>query len=485
MKKGSITTFCLMLSLVATLGQAWAQEYRIEATLKGLKDTTSILGHYNLSGLQFIAKDTARADADGRLVFEGTDELPGGLYIILLPGNQKLVQLVYSGEETDFSIQTDTSSIVKSMVVKGSEENRLFYEYQSELGRIMEEIEALNLEKKLKSDNVSQALANKKINDVQQRLISYRKKFIAAHPESFTVKLLRVNAEPELPPAPILANGRKDSLWTFNYYKAHYWDNFDFSDERLLRTPFFQPKLERYVKDLIVQVPDSVIKDAEALIQKAAKAGNKDLKSQLVYYITSEYENPKVVGTEGVFVHMAEKYYLSSEMQVSEDAVRRIRERVTSMKPLLVDKIMPDLRLSDPEKKPVSIHGIKADYTVLFFYSPTCGHCKEGAPVLKKFYDDNKAKGVKVLTIATDQSPEDWKKFVKEFKLEELQNGYDYTYKHDFRTEFDVFQTPTIYVLDKNKKVIARKMPIEQLDDFFNFYLRNKEQEKKKSVVAN
>ena len=483
MKKGIFTTLCLGLLAVVLGESAAAQGYRIEATLKGLKDTTSILGHYKYNGQQFIAKDTARADASGRMVFEGKENLPGGLYLILLPGQQKLVQLVYSGEETDFSIQTDTSSIVKSMTVRGSEENRLFYEYQQQLGEIMEEVTALNMEKKLKTDQVSAALANKKINDLQQKFLAYQKKFLADHGGAFTAKLLKVSMEPEVPPAPVLANGRKDSVWVFNYYKNHFWDNFDFADERLLRTPFLQPKLERYIKELVVQMPDSVNKDADALIQKAAKANNKELKSQIVYYVTSEYENPKVVGTEGVFVHMAEKYYLSGEMEVSADAVKRIGERVASMKPLLVNQVIPNLVLSDPEKKPVSVHGVKADYTVLFFYSPTCGHCKDAAPKLKEFYEKNKAKGAKVLAIATDQSPEDWKKFIKDYKLEELSHGYDYTFKHEFRTEYDVYTTPTIYVLDKNKKIIARKMPIEQLDDFFNFYLRN--QEKEKSTAAN
>ncbi|MPR33183.1 thioredoxin-like domain-containing protein [Salmonirosea aquatica] len=480
MKKGLIGTLCLGLWAMLSSGLAAAQGYRIEATLVGLKDTSCILGHYNYSGQQFIAKDTARADANGRMVFEGTDPLPGGLYLILLPGQQKLVQIVYSGKETEFSLKTDTSSVVKSMVVNGSEENRAFYEYQQKLNQIMTEVEALNAEKKLKNDDASTAVTDKKIKDLQQQFTTYQQKFLQENRDSFTAKLLKASMDPVIPPAPMLANGKKDSLWVFNYYKAHYWDNFDFSDARMLRTPFVQPKLERYVKDLIVQVPDSIIKDADALIKKAA--ANKELRSRIIYYFTSEYENPKVVGTEGVFVHMAEKYYLSGEMEVSDDAKKRIGERVASMKPLLVNRVIPDLTLTNPNQQPISIHGIKADYTVLFFFSPTCGHCKEAAPKLKEFYDANKAKGVKVLAIATEQNPAEWQKFIKEYKLEEILNGYDYTSRTDYRTQYDVFSTPTIYVLDKNKKIIARRMPIEQLDDFFNFYLKNNAKEGTKSA---
>ncbi|TDB61409.1 thioredoxin-like domain-containing protein [Arundinibacter roseus] len=470
MKKGISTTVCTVLLAFISVLSASAQGYRIEATLSGLSNATCILGHYNYSNQQFLAKDTAQTNADGMLVFEDTKPLPGGLYLILLPGQKRWIEVVYSGTETDFSLATDTVTIVNNMVVKGSEENRIFYEYQKELRGIMEEMEALNLERKLKTDNVSTALVSKKMNEAQQQFNAYRKKFIEENKTTFTAKLLKASAEPEIPEAPTLPNGRKDSLWVFNYYKAHFWDNFDLTDERLLRAPFLKPKLDRYVKDLIVQVPDSINKDVDALVAKVGD--NEELRSYIIYYVSSEYENPKVVGTEGVFVHMAEKYYLSGKMEVSDDAKRRIGERVATMKPMLVDKIMPDLALSDPTRKPVSIYGINADYTVLFFYSPTCGHCKEAAPKLKEFYDANKSKNVKVLAIATDQSPEDWKKYIQDYKLEELTHGYDFTFRTDYRSQFDVFATPSIYVLDKKKKIIARRMPVEQLDDFFNFYLR-------------
>ena len=152
-----------LLLLLSLTSRASAQGYRIEATLKGLKDTTCILGHYLYSNQQFVAKDTARVDAQGRMVFEGTSELPGGLYLILPPGQRRWVELIYSGQEPRFSLQTDTAAIVRSMVVKGSQENELYYGFQQEVNKIMGELEALSLEKKTRTDPASQELINKKM----------------------------------------------------------------------------------------------------------------------------------------------------------------------------------------------------------------------------------------------------------------------------------------------------------------------------------
>ncbi len=77
------------------------------------------------------------------MVFEGKTNLPGGLYLLLLPGNQKWIEFVYSGKETNFSMETDTADIVGTMKVNGSKENELFYAYQKELKSRVKEIEVL------------------------------------------------------------------------------------------------------------------------------------------------------------------------------------------------------------------------------------------------------------------------------------------------------------------------------------------------------
>ena len=449
-----------VLAIFGLLSTSYAQGYRIEATIKGMRDSSFVIGHYNRNASQFVPKDTAKADASGKVVFEGKTALPGGLYVILFPGNQKMIELIYSGKETNFALEADTADVNTSLKITGSKENELFYDYRKELAKGSKEIEALG--KQPTPENQA------RIRTIQEGFGTYRKKLLSENTGSFTAQLLKMSADPEIPTAPKLANGKTDSMWVFNYYKAHYWDAFDFSDPRIMNTPFLEPKMERYFKNLVVQVPDSIIKDADLIVKKVSV--NKDLKAWTVYDITNQYENPKTVGTEAVWVYMANKYYLSGEMGVSEDVKKRIAEKVATMKDLLVNKTFPALTLTDPAGKKVSVQGIDANYTVLFFFAPTCGHCKEASPVLKAFYDKNKANGIKVMAISTEHNIEEWKSFVKTYHLEELINGYDALNQIDFNRKFDVVTTPTIYILDKNKKIIARKMPVEQIEDFLNYY---------------
>jgi len=453
----SFLTFFVISGFFA---DGFAQGYQIDVAIKGVRDSSLILGHYSRSNTQFAPKDTAKADSEGNMVFKGTTNLPGGLYVILLPGNKRWIELVYSGKETHFSIATDTTDIIGNMKITGSNENQLFYTYQNELKSKAQRIEALNRDKGPDFQT--------KLSASQEDFKAYRRKFLSDNKDSFTVKLLKMSSDPEIPAAPKLASGKTDSMWVFNYYKAHYWDDYDFSDSRILNTPFLEPRLDRYFKNLVVQTPDSLIKDADWLVAKTA--GSPDVKSIVVFYITNQYENPKTVGTEALWVHMAERYYLSGEMGISEDVKKRIAEKVTTLKDLLVNKTFPAMVLTDPAGKKIDLKTVAANYTVLFFYAPTCGHCKEASPKLKEFYDKNKANGIKVMAISTEHNIEEWKSFITTYHLEELINGFDALKQIDFNRKFDVVTTPTIYILDKNKKIIARKMPIEQLEDFLNYY---------------
>ncbi len=100
-----------------------------------------------------------------------------------------------------------------------------------------------------KSDS---ALHEKNYDQLNKELNDYREKIIKDHPESMLASLLKSMREPKmLIPQP--AN-RQDSLNNYEYYKKHYWDGISFMDDRIIRTPFFLPKLERYYNDVVSPV---------------------------------------------------------------------------------------------------------------------------------------------------------------------------------------------------------------------------------------
>ena len=78
-----------------------------------------------------------------------------------------------------------------------------------------------------------------KMKAIDKSVIDYKLNFEKLHPDKFLSKIFMATKEVEAPPAPILANGKKDSTFGYWYYKNHYFDNFDIADDRLLRTPLY------------------------------------------------------------------------------------------------------------------------------------------------------------------------------------------------------------------------------------------------------
>ena len=463
----------LLLLICSNIVIAQSKEsFSIKGKIKGLKDTTVFLAHY-FGYNQQVIKDTAKVDSQGNFHFEGNKNLPEGLYLVSLPKG-KYVDLIIGNSE--FSFETDTVNLINKMKITGSKENEVFFKFQQEMSAKFEEIKVLEMERKMNGS----ILANGKIRKIQDEIGKFQKDWLKANDGMFVTKLIKASQEPEIPPfsKPLLtkADTTASYQYQFTYYKAHFWDNVDLSDDRMMRTPFLQRKLERYFDDLTVQTSDSISKEADFVL---ARAKGRDVRRYVIYKVSSTYENPKILGTDGAFVHMAEKYYIGEPALWDTSTVRKMKERITVLKPLLVGKTFPDMFLTDTLGREIPIPKIVADYTVLFIYDPECGHCRESAPKLAKAYQTLKTKNVKVIAASIDRTPIKWKKFIKEFKLEELIHGIDIhknpqsgkeEYYTDFKNTFDVYATPVVYVLDKDKKIIAKRLPVEQVEDFINFH---------------
>jgi len=443
--------------------------YTIKCKVAGLKDTTVYLANY-YGDKQYI-QDTVKVDSQGRFTFSGKESKPGGIYLVVLPG-KKYFEFIFT--EPNFSLETDTLDYVKNMKVKGSVENQLFFDYLKFIGDKQKETEPYRKTyERLKDKNEkkdSLALVKEKLSSIDKEVKDYKVKFMQDHPEAFLTKIFKTSQDPEIPEAPKLADGKTDSTFAFKYYKKHYMDNVDFSDERLLRTPLLHNKIETYIKKLTVQIPDSINESADYLVEKAR--ANKEVFKYVVHYITNTYETSAIMGMDAVFVHMAEKYY-TKDQAFWIDSVQqyKISVRAKTLKPLLLGKKAPALNLEDQNGQPKSLYDVKAKYTILLFWDPDCGHCKKAMPKLQELYNRVKDKGVEVYAVCTEVEEEKWKKYIEENKLNWI-NVADLKLRSHFRANYDITSTPQIYLLDDKKIIRAKKLEVEQLGEFLDRLLQ-------------
>ncbi len=461
----------ILLALVG-LGLSMQAQYKLKFKIEGLGDTTVYLAKY--LGNRLYYADTTESK-NGVATFK-KDHYDGGVYAVVVPG-PKYFEFIMA--DKDVEIQTNPDNFIKHMKVIKSKENKVFYDY----------IHFINL-KKPEAKKIAEAKAKldtkkdkKKIKELEQKgksldleVKSYQKKLAKENKDLLVGKILNMSIDPEIP-----TNIKENDTLRYKYYKKHYWDNIDLSDDRLVRSPIFHNKLEFYFKKMLLQHPDTICDNAHQLISQIQEGT--DMFKYVVHYITYNYETSKIMGMDGVFVCMADTYYCPPEKTkafwIDSAKLVELCERKDALKPLLIGKVAPNLRLADTtEKHWVNMHkDVNNKYTVLVFWADDCGHCKKEMPKIKELYDELKSKGVDVEVYAVNTALETtgWKKFVKEHNLNWInvsdfpdanKHPEKYIYEQqvtdlqslNFRKTYDIFSTPQIYLLDKDKVIIAKKL---------------------------
>lgn len=455
-----------------------AQEYTVTLNAPQYHEGTVYLTYYY--GKNLNVEDSATINEKGLAVFQKQKKLLPGVYAIVFPGKRLSFDFLVGDEQNISILAKDTSNFISGVVVSGSKENVLFKEYQQFVatkGAALEQERKAFTQSKTKEDSTLHENNYVRLN---KELNSYREKIISDHPESMLAALLQSMREsPVLHAAP---QNRQDSMENYQHYKQHYWDGVTFSDDRIIRTPFFLPKLERYFNQVIDQNPDSVIKESDYLILLSRT--NEQMYQFLLNWFTDAYFQPKIMGQDKVFVHLFEKYHSKGITSwLNEKQHKAISDRAYMVMSNLIGEPAAPLKMTDISDKESNLYNIKSEFTVISFWDPTCGHCRTEMPLLDSIYEAKwKQEGVKIYAVLTDNSVKDkWKDFINEHHLNEWTNVYESdaqmktaqaANKPSYRQLYDVIQTPTIYLLDKDKRIIAKKLTVEQIDDLINTKLK-------------
>lgn len=442
--------------------------YRLQFTIPDLADTTLYLANYY--GEKTYMTDTTKSDSKGRFVFTGTDSLPGGVYILAV-GRSRVLEFIVNDIQ-EFSISSEGPDYVKNITVKGSPENQLFFEYMRFNGAKFQDVQPLQKElKALEEGDPKAKEITEKILEINKEVENYKLQLIKDHPNTFLATFFKLMQDIEIPDAPILANGKEDSTFAYRYYKGHYWDNIDLTDDRLLRTPVFHGKVDRYFDKIVVQSVDSLIREADKIIEISRP--NKEMFKYLVWYLTIKYETSKVMGFDEIFVHLVDKYYSTGDAYWINPTVKKnITERADKLRPVLLGRVAPNMIMLDTNRLPVSMHNVQAKFTLLFFWDTDCGHCKKETPKLKAFYEEKaKELGLEVYAVCTDTSYAKMKKYLKSSGLSWINVNGPRSLTGDYHDVYDIYSTPVMYLLDEKKQIIAKRILTDQLIDFIKKYI--------------
>tara|TARA_Y100001933_G_C18968505_1_gene551418 strand:+ start:179 stop:1645 length:1467 start_codon:yes stop_codon:yes gene_type:complete len=444
----------LIFIVFALVSVQFNAQQNLKFKIVDLQDTTVFLARY--FGERLYYADTA-ISKNQNVVFN-TKKLVGGVYAVVCPGS-KYFEFIVTDE--DVIMETKLDDFIGSMKVIKSENNKIFYGYINYLNQKKNEAKSF-MENKEKM-----AALDKEVKD-------YQKNNILDKTEFFGAKVLAMSIDIKLPEKFI----NNDTL-KYNYIIRHFWDNIDLKDNRIVHTPVFHNKLDQFFK-MIPNHPDTICKYSYKIIDEMDPKS--DLFKYTVHHITYKYETSNVMGMDAVFVCMAQKYYCPAESTAAFwlDSTKLVDlcDKASKLEPLLVGKNAPRIILADTSQENwVDFYQLKNKYNLLIFWDPDCGHCKKEIPKLLKLYHELKEKNIDIEFIGygTNLENEDWRKFIRDKKLDWLnlsdfpdanENPTKYLFDQkvtdlkslNFRKTYDIFSTPQVYLVDKDKKIIGKKL---------------------------
>jgi len=443
--------------------------YAIDITVKGLQDSTVFMA-YHLGDKQYI-KDTIKLDKAGHGIVHGQETLPSGIYMIVLPGRKYFEFLISSGQR--FSLSCDYKDFFNTLKFTGSDENTAFVAYQKKWMSLQQQ--SASISKRIQNNRMntdSLKILSPVQKSQEENMKSYLKDVIQANNGNLLAILVKALLPVDVPDFPVpIGFAKPDSVrWikSYLYNKDHFFDNIDLIDEKLLRTPILYSRLNVFFTSVIIQAPDSINKEIDKLIEKCRN--NYKVYQFVAVYLFNHFRESEIMGHDAVMVKLADDIYLSGKADwVTKEFKDDLRKQIDMIRPNLIGKKAQNMVMDSFKGIFVSLYDVEKEFTILYFWEPDCGHCKEATPKLKAFYDKPRDYSIEVFAVCTTSDKVKWTKYIEDNKITWI-NGWDPQRSSHFDFYYNVNSTPTIYILDKNKKIIAKKLAVEEISPFIDNY---------------
>ncbi|MEY2799200.1 MAG: hypothetical protein RI934_188 [Bacteroidota bacterium] len=453
--------------------------YQITFKTKESKGDKVYLGNFYGKFNQYV--DSVVIDTSGTGVFKSTNKLSPGIYFLQDFRKIQLLDFIVSDEDQQIII-TELNYETATYKIQGGKENELYSAYNEFVRNAVPEINQFRAELLSAHTKTDSLKIQSKLQAKTLSIDQYRANLIKSHPKSLLAQFFIAMERPKLPvPTPKALSTQPAQL---AYVKNHYWDGIDFANAAFIKTPFFEPKLEEYFKYYVSPTVDSIIPIVDNMLLLAKP--NADMYFYLLSKFSNKYMTPAYLGQDKVFIHLYQNYYLKGDTSLLN--AKDKKTVIQTANKLIANQLgqkAPDFNMVDINGNSKTLYNIDAKFSLLIFWDPTCDVCQKELPRVDSIFRASWYKyGLKVIAINNDAAHEgQWRKYLSEHDFKDWLNLYETTIDREARVKkglptyqqlYNSYQTPTMYLLDKDKNILAKRLSIEQFDNML------KEQHRKK-----
>jgi len=363
---------------------------------------------------------------------------------------ESFVDFFYNKEDVSFIFNPDYPEL--SITFSKSSENKLFNTYIETVSIAQQQVDSIQVAV-LQNPNLDLKNQYKK---AKKNVDSIQYKYTEASKNKYIAPFIRAN----------LRNNPKEILTSIDEYmsnlKDSYFNALDFSNKALINSSFLTNKILEYV----FYINYSEDKETQQKVFKQSietvlsKVKDQPYKKDIIEFLIEQFETSKNLE---IIDFLFDSHYNKLPKTLQS---QKFKSEKTALFVTEIGRIAPDFSWEENGKTLQLSTLNDAEKYVLVFWSTSCSHCLREIPLLHTYMENKK--GVKVIAIALENDAFVWENYAKA-NLSGWHNVLGLNkWQNKIANTYNINSTPTYFVLDKNKEIIAKPNEIKDVKDFFD-----------------
>lgn len=422
------------------------KEGDVHLTMKFTPNTTGSAYLYETEGKSYFLLDSAVIN-NGVADF-GTKTYYTGFYMASVNKKESnMAAFIINPDEKDVEAHFASGRLEARLLSSNSKENQGWGEYYTEEKKFKKAIKDLKVQQykssiKTKFDPL--------IADKEQQLFDFQKSIIEKYPNTFLAKVVSYKHIP------------------FKNDMGKFWSDIDFQDESLIRTTILNDRIQEFMQ-LHSGGSESGFINCIDLTKAFAEDNPRVLEFMLYSMLDGFYQS----NMENICLYIYDNYIIDEDCGAELSDV--IKTRAEGVMNLQVGKYPPNIVIPSAQAGgtiDLYDYAENNEYTLLMYWASWCHKCEQEMPVLINTYKQYKDIGFEIFGVSVDMNKNEWLKAVEDKGIiwpngSEL-NQWNSKSAKDYR----VTQTPTLFLLDKYKKIVLKPERIFEVNNFLKENLK-------------